>query len=81
MPQVVCPFCGQPVSVFDGGSIEPTCRRCGAWVMAARPAAAVSAAVDRLSSTMALETRDVSGPGGDLTFVASPYLPGTDPRA
>lgn len=81
MPKVVCPFCGDPVAVFSDGNVEPTCRRCGAWVVAAQPARRLSDAVDRLSSTMAVETRDVAGPTGDLTFVTTPYLPDSGPPA
>ena len=81
MPEVICPFCGNSVAVSSDGRMEPTCGGCGAWVVAARGRAALSDAVDRLASTMAVETREVSGPVGDLTFVATPYLPEPGPFA
>jgi len=81
MGSVHCPFCGAQVSVGSDGAVEPKCPRCGAWAVAGARAdpssrAGLEAHVDltgAMGELMALETRDVAGPAGDVAFVRAPY--------
>ena len=81
MGYVHCPFCGARVTVGSDGSVEPKCPRCGAW--AARDAAGGGSGSGEpqdeagvsttMGATMALETRSVEGPAGEVSFVRAPY--------
>lgn len=81
MGYVHCPFCGARVSVGSDGSVEPKCPRCGAWAVAAGAGDPTmppelhghADLTGSMGATMALETRGVAGPTGEVAFVRAPY--------
>lgn len=78
MGYVHCPFCGARVTMLADGSVQPKCPRCGAWAVAGGAGGVElgdppTGATGNMEATMALESRAVAAPNGDVTFVRTPY--------